>query len=376
MKPISHTHGRGAEGFSLVDMMLSMGLSVLVIGAAMQALAGAFETNHTVMNVTDMNRALRTGLDMMTRDLLSAGDGLPAGRQIPIPSGANSLPMLLPGPPGSNFATQAGDAMLPAVLPGPGLGPSINGTATDIVTILAVDGSFENVALTALAAGQLTVATPVQSPDGMTVTNTGPSGLLPGQLLMLDKGTSQVLVQVTDIAGQVVRFAANDSMRVNQPNAGNGSTNVHLGTAPPDVLPPVGTNPRVIPTTASRIKMVTYYLDNITDPRRPRLVRRMNNGHPFTFDNNLGATLAFDVHDLQITYDLFDGGTNPTNVDMTLADQSGTGRCAPEECGPGQIRKINIRLTAAGRKGAGEKFYTTLTSQVSLRSMSLVNLYQ
>jgi hypothetical protein len=261
-------------------------------------------------------------------------------------------------------------------LPGPGLGPVINGTATDIITILAVDGSFENVALTALQAGQMTVATPAQSPDGITVTNSGPSGLLAGQLLMLDKGTSQVLVQITDVAGQVVRFNANDSLRLNQPNAGSGSTNAHLGTAPADVLPPVGTNPRVIPSAASRIKMITYYLDNVTDPRRPRLVRRVNNGDPTNFDNRLGAALAFDVLNLQITYDLSDGGNNTTNVDMTQADQTGSGRCAPEECGPGQIRKINVSITGAGRKAAGDKFYSTLTSQVSLRSMALVNMYR
>ena len=33
---------------------------------------------------------------------------------------------------------------------------------------------------------------------------------------------------------------------------------------------------------ATRIRMISYYIDNVTDPERPRLVRRINNGHPWT----------------------------------------------------------------------------------------------
>ena len=98
--------------------------------------------------------------------------------------------------------------------------------------------------------------------------------------------------------------------------------------------------------------MVTYYIDNATtDTARPRLVRRMNNGHPTTFDNNLGTAVAFDIENLQITYDLSDGSTNPAHIDMDQDDLDGTvnGGCTPDPCSPNQIRKVNMQLSGRSR---------------------------
>ena len=52
----------------------------------------------------------------------------------------------------------------------------------------------------------------------------------------------------------------------------------------------------------------------------------MNNGDPTNFDNALGTVVAFDIENLQVTYDLADGVTNPTNVRMDDDDLDGTGR--------------------------------------------------
>src|SRR6185295_15550560 len=43
-----------------------------------------------------------------------------------------------------------------------------------------------------------------------------------------------------------------------------------------------------------------------TDPSHPRLVRRINNGDPLLFDNTTGNTVAFDIDNLQISYDIAD----------------------------------------------------------------------
>ena len=76
--------------------------------------------------------------------------------------------------------------------------------------------------------------------------------------------------------------------------------------------------------------MTSYYIDAITNPRRPRLVRRMNNGDPLIFDNTLGTAVALDIENMQITYDIADGVTNPANVRMTDADLDGSGACVGE----------------------------------------------
>ena len=120
-------------------------------------------------------------------------------------------------------------------------------------------------------------------------------------------------------------------------------------------------------------------MDVTTDPLRPRLVRRMNNGHPTDFDNTLGTVVAFDVEGLQISYDLADGVYNWSNVRMDDADLAGTGRCAPLVCSPNQIRKVNIALTGRSRqrlRATAQFAHKTLVTQVSLRSLAFVDRYR
>jgi hypothetical protein len=209
------------------------------------------------------------------------------------------------------------------------------------------------------------------------ISNGGADDLRRGDLIMLMKGTSTTLVQVTDLDGnQTVTFGASDSLNLNQTAAANGTLTAHRNIAPAETCSGTGC---FVPSTATRIRMITYYVDTKTDPNRPRLVRRLNNGHQTTYDNNLGTALAFDVENLQISYDLVDGDTNPADVRFTAADIAGTGRCSPNPCSPNQIRKVNISLSGRSRKpmrGTGQYLRNTLTTQVSLRSMAFVDRYR
>ncbi len=106
--------------------------------------------------------------------------------------------------------------------------------------------------------------------------------------------------------------------------------------------------------------MVTYYLDIVANPRQPRLVRRIN--------NNPGQPVGESLENLQLSYDLVDGLTNPTNIKNPTAPNS-----------PNQIRKVNLFL--AGRSNdlysrTRDYFRNNVATQVSLRSMSFVDRYQ
>jgi type II secretory pathway pseudopilin PulG len=374
---MKRTHGprhAAADGFTLVELLISMGITLLVLGVTMQALSDAMRSNQNAIQVTDMNRTLRAAMDLMTRDLLQVGQGLPPGRVITIPSGGETV--RLPGPPLTVFTMPVGATSIAAVQPGAGLGPVVNGVPTDVMTFLAADGAFETVTLTNLQNNSMTVALPAVSTRGLDISNGGPDDLEPGQLIMLLKGGTTAFVEVTAVDGaQTASFAAGDSLRLNQPGAVAGNVAALRAQAPADNIPPPPAE-QVIPTTATRIRMITYYIDNTTTPGRPRLVRRMNNGDPTTFDNNLGATVAFDVTNLQVTYDLSDGATNPTNVRMDATDLGIAGKCAPDPCSANQIRKVNLALTGTARRKPGEVFYNTLASQVSLRSMAFVDRYR
>ena len=97
---------------------------------------------------------------------------------------------------------------------------------------------------------------------------------------MLEKGSYTLLLQVTaDPVGQVITFAANDSLKLNVHNALAGSAAALSAFAPPELdLVPVAPA-TVLSTTATRIRMISYYIDN-TEAGSPELVRRINNGTP------------------------------------------------------------------------------------------------
>jgi Tfp pilus assembly protein PilW len=369
-----HPRVRNSEaGFSLMELLVSVTVTTVIMGTTLTALNHAMRANDTAVLVTGMNNNLRVAMDLIVRDLLQAGQGLPAGRVIQLPSGANSAQIRMPGPPGTSFLSPLGSTELPAVVTGPGMGPVVNGVASDMITFLAADGSFDQVRLTALAANGSSMTVE----PGVDISNGGPDDIEAGQLIMLTKGSSSCLMQVTSVDGnQTVYFANNDSLLLNQRTASEGSIGAMLAEAPPDVP-----SPTYLPTTATRIRMISYYLDVTTTPGRVRLVRRMNNGHATTFNNNLGTVVGFDLENMSITYDLVDGVTNPSNVRMTAADidDAGTGACAPNPCTNNQIRKVNIVLAGRSRQPllrTRQFFRNTLQSQVSLRSLAFVDRYR
>jgi len=393
--PNARSRRTATAGFSLIEVLVSMGITVAIMGATMQTMTHAIRANQAAMLITGMNNSLRTGMDVMVRDLLQVGQGLPNGGLIFIPTGSQ---INLPGPPlqtgvvGGTTATPytsvAGDPDISAVTPGPGLGQKINGVRTDMLTTLAADSAFDHRTLSAIAADGSSMTVALVQPDGSAsdVSNGGPDDITPGQLFLLTKGSTSTLVQVTSVDGaQTASFAAGDSLNLNKPTAAAGSIGALLATAPTDnpAPRPVGFVP---PTQATRIRMISYYLDatNLTGaPAAPRLVRRMNNGigtaASTTFNNKNGNTVAFDVDNLQITYDLNDGVSNPSNVRMNAADLAGTGACSPNPCAATQIRKVNIILTSRSKvvlTSSGKYFHNTLNSQVSLRSLSFVDRYK
>jgi hypothetical protein len=255
-----------------------------------------------------------------------------------------------------------------AIIPGPGLGPAINGVATDMITILTADNNFTDVPLTSVNNTSVVVAPSVNI-------GTGVDRVIPGQLMMVLKGSASTLVQVVAVnaGSRQISFTTGDSLNLNQTGVGIvGNLQALNARAPSGAAAAAATR-------VTRVRMISYYLDNTTSPGRPRLVRRINNGHPTVFNNTLGTAVALDIESLRFTYDINDGGTNPSSVRFLPVDFTDTGDCAPDACSPTQIRKINVTLTGRSQSLANPQsrvYRNTLTSQVALRGMALVNEYQ
>lgn len=371
---------RPERGFTLVELLVSVAITTVILGTTIAAMLNVVRANETATLVTAMNNNLRIAMDLVNRDLLQVGQGLPATHVIEIPSGGGAGAIRRPGPPGVNLTWPLGTTEIQAVTPGPGLGPVVNNVATDVITTLAVDSAFcranngsTAVPITRITNDSVTIANEVN------ITNGGPDDVLPGDLIMVQKLGQTTLVQVTGVAGQQLTFGAGDSLNLNQnPAGGNGSMQSVMDWAPANTGP---TTPAaaITATTVSRVFMITYYIDATTDPLRPRLIRRMNSGDPLAYNNNLGTAVAFDVENFTISYDLADGVNNPANVRFQGADLGTPGTCDPGPCSPNNIRKINVVLAGRSRRAmrdTADFFRNALTSQVSLRSLAFVDRYQ
>ncbi len=91
------------RGFTLIELLVTMAITTVILGATMAAMNDAIKATESAAQITDMNNSLRTAMDLMVRDLLQVGQGLPGGRAVLVPNGAGSVAIQLPGPEGSNI---------------------------------------------------------------------------------------------------------------------------------------------------------------------------------------------------------------------------------------------------------------------------------
>ena len=127
---------RDQSGFTLTELLVTTMLITVVLGTAFGAFRNMSDAADGAALTADVNVSLRSVVNLMTRDLLSAGRGMPVGG-VAIPSGNDVLALVRPAANPLSF--EAGMTTLPSVTPGSGLGPVVAGVPTDIVTLLMVD---------------------------------------------------------------------------------------------------------------------------------------------------------------------------------------------------------------------------------------------
>ena len=381
-------------GFTLVEMMIAMAVTLILLYAAVTAFRDATNSNQVVTQAADMTENFRAGLNVIELDLQQAGTGIPVGGiNIPYTSNGSTtspcsttLPINRPKLGGMTTFPPC-NSTLPAVEPGNMLGPPITapdataGTAanpnsiTDEITMLMADNTL---GLDSKPVNQPATANPPNPgcPGGslkltgttLTVTfdstcvnlNPSTSGITvsPGDLIMFSNTLGNAILTVTSVAGQVLTFASGDAFALNGRTETSGTIQ-QLETGGSSCG---GGSACFPPTLATRIWMISYYLDNTTSPPFVRLIRQINMNAP----SPVGETLE----NLQFTYNFVDGVTNPSNQATVPTGNSES-----------QIRSVNVLLGA--RSGyqvhAGNQTLfarTNLQTQVSLRSLAYVNRYQ
>jgi prepilin-type N-terminal cleavage/methylation domain-containing protein len=386
------------NGFSLVELMVSVAILVIILSAVTGALIQAQHVADGIALEANTQENLRAGMHFMVRDLTQAGEGIPqAGISIPVDAAATSL-INRPGTAGT-FPTSY--TVLPQVTPGSGIGqaaltldPSTGaimngGLLTDVINVLYADNSLTSSAACVLGPSTLcplnglpvTIAPTVGPPatpgcggvidaTGLTVTLdptcfTMPGGQVPvsvGNLMMFQNANGTALEYVTGVAGQVITFGAGDPAGLNQTGMPNGTVaQLNVG----------GT-----PTTLTRVWMVSYYI-NSTSAQNPQLIRQVNypNYPSAAAAVNAPQPIADCIENMSFSYDVI---TNTPGIYGAAGPGDAAQPLAPDT--PFNIRAVNVTL--AGRSEypyhgstTPQYFRNNLYTQVSIRSLAFVNQF-
>ena len=60
-------------GYSLVELLIGMGVMIVIVGATMAIINGSLKFSHSIFYVTDAEESLRSAHELINRDLVSAG---------------------------------------------------------------------------------------------------------------------------------------------------------------------------------------------------------------------------------------------------------------------------------------------------------------
>jgi prepilin-type N-terminal cleavage/methylation domain-containing protein len=384
---MNHKPKKNIAGFTLIELMIAMAVTMVLLYAAVSVFRDASNSNQVVTQAADMSENFRAGLNMIQLDLQQVGSGIPTGGiNIPYTAPCGTTPRI------NRPALTAGmtfpypgatcESTIPAIEPGNMMGPAItapdasSGTPlnpnsiTDEVTMLYADNAA---GLDGLPINQPATPGPPANPgcpngkltlSGTTLVvtidptclnlqnNANNVQINIGDLIMFSNSLGNALLYVSAVntGANTITFSSGDPFDLNGRTDSGGTINqLQSGGVFPVTL-------------ATRIWMISYYLDNVSSPPYVRLIRQVN----FNTPTPVGETLE----NLQFTYNFIDGATNPSNQ-VTV----------PTGNSESNIRSVNVYLGARGARPVwqgSKSIYarTNLMTQVSLRSLSAINRYK
>jgi type II secretory pathway pseudopilin PulG len=348
------------SGFTIVELIVASMITLAVIGVALTTFSNAMDLNEAATQVADSNQNLRAGTNLLVRDLLQTGRNISTGG-ISIPSGAGSVAIYRPSPPNKNYVfDNTTQTALQSITTGEALGPTIEGKATDMVTLLMDDGVRDELKV---EPSTYVGTAPKLAADGSAL-NVGPAlawltgdpangipALAVGDLIYFSNSKGTTIQTVTRIQSPSIFFEGGsaDPFRFNQPGAAAGSITQILGST----------------MQVRRVLMFTYYVNNDSSGT-PRLMRRMN-----MFPQQ---ALAGVIEDLTLSFDLVDGVYNPTNI-KSLPYTS------PQSVvyGASQARKANLHVgVRSEEKSRKQQDYVRnhLSTIIDLRNLAYVDRYK
>ncbi len=293
---ISRTKCHAQAGFSLMELLIAMSIMLVLMGVVFTFARDSMRIGVVAMEMTEAQESARTAHEYISRDLITAGDGLNGINtiRVPVNFARNFLtinPVTDPLSPGNvNLPIITSDNDVAVNTPVPAVNPVVmlrtTPTRTDRLTILRSDSTFIPVALLANAINvgvtsmQLTIA---------DVTNFNVGDII---FITSNAGGTFATVTARNLGTGVVSLGPGDFYGLNQPgNAG-----------------PIGfvTANGTLPVSVMRMQMIHYFVN-----ANGLLIRRL-----YGLGGGLGfrdSVIAEHVTDLQFKYAL-----NLTNANGTI----------------------------------------------------------
>jgi type II secretory pathway pseudopilin PulG len=346
------TSRAGEQGFSLIELMAAMVLTVVVSGAIFGLLTAGGSAFRREPEVADRQQNIRIAMDTIARDIDNAGAGLPLVSQVfthtddptggPAATGAGTPYLNGAGPQGVMGA--AGEARRGAAPTGTGVDTSDN---SDILEMLMADSACPVFRLCVPPSGPptldgtaLTVHTREKTPANTCLVPPGSPGAT--GLVLLTDNRLFTIQPATLLAPDATCLGANGVLT--------------LADALPEWLPaggaPLVASPTGIPALAYSARVVRYVIAPGLDPLDPspglwrsETGRYDTSGAPAPVPV-VGATnwqlVARGIEDLQVEY--LNGGGLWSNNPGVIPPAAG-GNCTLAECNT-VVRRVRVTLSA------------------------------
>lgn len=374
------TKTKRAAGFTLVEVLVAITVMLVILAATLSTLTDAVHATEGVTLMADTQQTLRASMNYIVRDLVQAGEGLPQ-TGITIPNSAGVSAVNRPGPSGiGTFPTTW--TVLPVISPGYQIGNVTSATGavkTDMITVVYADNSLLDTNKHWL--NEFPINTPgggtncsgtTPKPNGSIVTsgttttitfdstcvniNTGNTALSVGDLILLQASSgAMALVNVSTVTLATNKFtvaSSPDPFLLN--NSGKTSGTIA------QIQSPSGSGTYTT-TTATRIWMITYYVDNST-AAAPKLMRQVN--------MNAAQEIGSVIDNMQFVYDVVAAGSSPPTV---------TSYTSPTAAQLPYVRDAYVWLFGRSQNTFSvtkQYFRNNLQTAVSIRSLNFYNEFK
>lgn len=342
----------GQDGFTLLEMVVSITLFVIVTGLIWGAMKIARDGRTTVNQEVELSKTMRVGLQLVGRDTYNAGYGYPLESAVVLPD--NRITALLGIP--NDFDTTRDT--VPPIISGNNLRTNalnVDTTVrTDQVTFLFKDSSFNPVGT---IPGK-EVSTPL-SLNAATTNGSGIDEIAPidgsntrarvNDLYLITGNTGSTLGLATALSGtNKIQFANGDVLGINQTGTGGPIRGI------------------TIPASLHRVHMVTYFVTNDGIFTRRKYVNAPVQMPPVAF---VDEPLVYGVENFQVQY-VMDNGTINDNPSAGL--DGIPGNADDEESLLQAVRQIRFTIHVRSWEVdgvTGKPFRTSMTSTFSTRNL-------